>query len=136
MPKLKKKLITARQKAARRINIAIARAHKKKKTRFGNPVVGKSKSVAVIVESRGKAKKIVSKPKIKTKRIVDKPTKGEVKYAKKTLQERGYKLGQGIYNKKTKTTVYKLTSPTGTRKIVTMGKIKKLISGRRRKKTK
>ena len=57
MAKLKKKLITARQKAARRINIAIARAHKKKKTRFGNPKAGKNKSIVVMVETKRRRKR-------------------------------------------------------------------------------
>jgi hypothetical protein len=65
MPKLKKRLITARQKNARRLNIKIARAAKKKnkrtkkvkQTRFGNPVAGKSKKLTVLVEKKRRRKK-------------------------------------------------------------------------------
>ena len=60
MPKLKKRSITARQKRARRMNIAIARASKKrnaKKTRFGNPVGAKNKKkLTVLVEKKGRRK--------------------------------------------------------------------------------
>ena len=55
MPKLKKKLITGRQKAARRINIEIARRSKKKnakRTRFNHAVAGKSKKISVMIEKK------------------------------------------------------------------------------------
>lgn len=57
---LKKSLITARQKRARKLNIEIARQAKKKKgqkvkmTRFGNPVAGKPKKITVFVEKKGR----------------------------------------------------------------------------------
>jgi hypothetical protein len=64
MPKLKKRLITARQKKARRINIAIARASKKrnaKKTRFGNKVADNPKKITVLVENKTIRRKHKSK---------------------------------------------------------------------------